>query len=105
MSGPSGGYGAPRGVRQPGRALYHRLRAAAEGDPGAQLAVGAGHLTAAARDPRAACPVALYYLYHAATTAYDRNSKPGGQQRVERLRLFEGVGPARCCSQCHRHAF
>jgi hypothetical protein len=63
--------------------------------PGAQLAMGTEHLTAPTKDPRAACPVALYYLYNAATTAYERSSKPGGQARVERLRLYEGVASER----------
>ena len=89
-----GGYGGVAGERSPGAAIYHRLRAAAAGDPGAQLAVGTDHLIDGMGDgvdQRAACPVALYYLFHAATTAYERNSKPGGQARVERIRLFEGV--------------
>jgi len=29
------------------------------------------------------------------STAYERNSKPGGQARVERLRLYEGVAMQR----------
>ena len=44
-----------------------------------------------ASSPRAACALALYYLYHSATTAYENNAKPGGQARAERLRLFDGV--------------
>jgi TPR repeat protein len=90
-----GGYGVVGVTRQPARALYHRLRAAAAGDPGAQLALGTAHLTARTTSPRAACPVALYYLFHAATTANERNSMPGGQARVEQLRLFEGVARER----------
>ena len=96
------GYGSVDGRREPKRAHYHRLVAAAAGETGAQLAAGSELFTTAkggglrhARHPQAACPVALYYLFHAATRAYEENAKPGGQSRVERLKLFEGVSNQR----------
>ena len=87
------GYGDATGASRPARAAYHRLRAAAAGDPEAQLALGAAAHAGMSRasSPRAACALALYYLYHSATTAYENNAKPGGQARAERLRLFDGV--------------
>ena len=108
------GYGSVDGRREPKRAHYHRLTAAALGETGAQLAAGSELFTYMGakgggsahsrnpegalkplRNPRAACPVALYYLFHAATKAYEENAKPGGQSRVERLKLFEGVSNQR----------
>ena len=96
------GYGSVDGRRETKRAHYHRLVAAAAGETGAQLAAGSELFTTAkggglrhSRNPQAACPVALYYLFHAATRAYEENAKPGGQSRVERLKLFEGVSNQR----------
>ena len=106
------GYGSVDGRREPKRAVYHRLVAAAAGETGAQLAAGTELFTTSkgggsgqsnsnkvghhgARNPTATCPVALYYLFHAATRAYEDLAKPGGQSRVERLKLFEGVANQR----------
>ena len=89
------GYGGPISH---GKALYHKRGAAARGDPGSNLAVGSAAFAAASAAAsagggggEAACRVAEYYLLHAANVAYDNSGKPGGQNRVERLRLYEGV--------------
>ena len=106
-----GGYGVPDATPKPGRALYHRLMAAASGDPMARLAMGAattlgrgafasGSDAAAPwqspprsprRLPHARCALALHYFYHSATTAYEDSARPGGQARVERGRLHENT--------------
>ena len=106
-----GGYGVSGSVPKPGRALYHRLMAAASGDPLARLATGAattlGNVASRSgsdaadaarlsfrqppRLPRARCALALHYFYHSATTAYEDSARPGGQARVERGRLHENT--------------
>jgi TPR repeat protein len=107
-----GGYGSTDSVPKPGRALYHRLMAAASGDPMARLAMGAATVLgndaflsgvekgagqqgvpsrSPPRLPVARCALALHYFYHSATTAYEDSARPGGQARVERGRLHENT--------------
>ena len=103
-----GGYGTSDSAPKPGRALYHRLMAAASGDPMARLAMGAATVlgndaflsganagsavgSPTSRLPNARCALALHYFYHSATTAYEDSARPGGQARVERGRLHENT--------------
>lgn len=108
-------------LSRPGRALYHRLLAAAAGDPMARLTMGAatvvgshvwmdenkidwqddmGYLSSLSSNPPSSlsnsrCPLALHYFYHAATAAYEEAGLPGGQVRVEKGRLHENTRRAR----------
>ena len=86
-----GGYGTSDSAPKPGRALYHRLMAAASGDPMARLTMGAATVlgndaflsgadagsavgSPTSRLPNARCALALHYFYHSATTAYALSS-------------------------------
>ena len=85
------GYGDATGASRPARAAYHRLRAAAAGDPEAQLALGAAAHAGMSRasSPRAACALALYYLRRRRRRT--RITPSPGVARAERLRLRDGV--------------
>jgi TPR repeat protein len=118
------GYGTRNVLSKPGRALYHRLLAAAAGDPLARLAMGAATLVAglswegdvstrfrASSTPSThehqsnnppspyqsnpKCQLALHYFFHAAQTAFEESAMPGGQVRVEKGRLSENTRRAR----------